>query len=380
MREGIKKKILISLTYYEPNISGVTVCVKRLAEGMAKRGHTVTVLSSRYQKWLPREEKKGGIRILREKVHFRLGKGVFMLGLPITAWREVKKHDVVNCHLPQFESFIFAIIAKIQGKKLVLSYHVDLIGLKGVINIISEIATNITQFISALLADNIVVYTHDYACHSFFLRYFKKILTIIYPPVTISRPSAKYAALLGQKLREVQFKIGYSGRISQEKGIPFLLEAIPILRRELKSFKLVFAGPTAEVIGDYFYKEIEGEIKKYQNDLLFLGPLNQRQLSSFYRAIDVLVLPSRIESFGLIQVEAMFNGCPVVVSNLPGVRVPIEKTGAGELVPVGKPRRLARAIIKVLRNRRKYQTKTSRAKEIFDYQKTLDQYEALFAS
>jgi len=374
-----KKKILFSLTYYEPNISGVTICVKRLAEGMSERGHQVTVLSSWYKDSLSQREKKNGVRILREKVHFRLGKGVFMLGLPITAWREVKKHDVVNCHLPQFESFILAIIAKIQKKKLVLGYHVDLWGSSGLINFISELAINTVQFISSLLADEIVVYTKDYADHSPFLKYFKKKIIVIRPPVISQKPSKRYTALLKQRLKGVGFKIGYSGRIVEKKGIPSLLRTIPYLRKELGSFKIIFAGPGKEVVGENYPRKIRNLLNEYKDFLVFLGPLSQSQLSSFYRLIDILVLASEKESFGLVQVEAMFNGCPVVVSNLPGAREPVQKTGAGEIVPVGNSRQSAQAIIKILENKRRYRQKTLKAKEIFNYRETLYQYERVFA-
>jgi len=59
-----------------------------------------------------------------------------------------------------------------------------------------------------------------------------------------------------------------------------------------------------------------------------------------------LVLPSddRLESFGLVQVEAMINGCPVVVSDLPGVRQPVLMTGGGRLTPVGNPKKLPKIL------------------------------------
>ena len=373
-----KKKILFSLTYYEPNISGVTICVKRLAEGMAERGHQVTVLSSWYQDGFSQKEEKEGVKILREKVHFRLGKGVFMLGLPITAWREVKKHDVVNCHLPQFESFVFAIIAKIQRKKLVLTYHADLLGLSGFVNFISQLVTNVAQFVSAFLADEIVVYTKDYADHSFFLKYFKKKLVVIYPPVISQKPSEQYTALLKRKLKGVEFKIGYSGRIAEKKGIPSLLRTIPYLRKELGFFKIIFAGPTKEVIGENYLNEIKSLINRYKDFLVFLGPLDQSQLSSFYQTMDVLVLASEVESFGLVQVEAMFNDCPVIASNLPGVREPVRKTEAGKITPVGDVKRLAKNIVAVLKERKRYSRNCHRAFDIFLLEKTLDEYEQIF--
>ena len=54
-------------------------------------------------------------------------------------------------------------------------------------------------------------------------------------------------------------------------------------------------------------------------------------MGSFYTCIDVLVVPSinSTEAFGLVQVEAMMMGVPVVASDLPGVRVPVQKQGWG---------------------------------------------------
>lgn len=380
-----KKKILVSLTYYLPNISGVTLYAERLVKGLVKRGYQVTVLTSGHQKELPREEFKNGVRIWREKVHFRLGKGVFMLGLPWTAWREVRRHDVVNCHLPQFESFLLAIIAKIQGKKLVLTHHTDLSGWSGFLNRLSETAVWAGQLIAGLLAERIVSYTKDYADYSWYLRLFKRKLVYILPPITKANPSSSYQSILKRKIMVgVDNKIGFCGRVAKQKGIPHLLKAIRYLKEFNKeqSFKIFLAGPFKEVIGEKYFEEISDLIEKNQEYLVFLGSLNQEQLAAFYRAIDVLVLPSddRLESFGLVQVEAMINGCPVVVSDLPGVRQPVLMTGGGRLTPVGNPKKLAKNIMAVLERRREYSRKALRAREIFAYQKTLDQYEAIFSS
>ena len=380
-----KKKILVSLTYYLPNISGVTLYAERLVKGLVKRGYQVTVLTSGHQKELPREEFKNGVRIWREKVHFRLGKGVFMLGLPWTAWREVRRHDVVNCHLPQFESFLLAIIAKIQGKKIVLTHHTDLSGWSGFLNRLSETAVWAGQLIAGLLAERIVSYTKDYADYSWYLRLFKRKLVYILPPITKANPSSSYQSILKRKIMVgVDNKIGFCGRVAKQKGIPQLLKAIRYLKEFNKeqSFKIFLAGPFKEVIGEKYFEEISDLIEKNQEYLVFLGSLNQEQLAAFYQAIDVLVLPSddRLESFGLVQVEAMINGCPVVVSNLPGVRQPVLMTGGGRLTPVGNPKKLAKNIMVVLERRREYSRKALRAREIFAYQKTLDQYEAIFSS
>ena len=53
-------RILIALTYYRPHVSGLTIYAERLARGLARRGHAVTVLTSRFAPWLPARERWTG--------------------------------------------------------------------------------------------------------------------------------------------------------------------------------------------------------------------------------------------------------------------------------------------------------------------------------
>jgi len=80
-----KLRILLSLTYYRPHVSGLTIYVQRLAEALAARGHTVTVLTSQYDKRLPQEEIINGVRVVREPVAFWISKGAIMPGYFRTA-------------------------------------------------------------------------------------------------------------------------------------------------------------------------------------------------------------------------------------------------------------------------------------------------------
>ena len=82
----------------------------------------------------------------------------------------------------------------------------------------------------------------------------------------------------------------------------------------------------------------------------FLGLLNPEQIAAFYPNLDILVLPSinSTESFGLVQIEAMINGIPVVASDLPGVRQPVKIHQFGKIFPVGDSNALASALIDLL--------------------------------
>ncbi len=373
-------KILMGITYYHPNISGVTIYAKRLAEGLVLKGHKVTVICSRHLDNLPRVEYLNGVKVVRSPVFLKIGKGVIMPLLPIDILREISGVKAVNCHLPQFESFVFAIIAKLFGKGVFLTHHTDLSGWKGLLNRISEGSVSAGQFIAGILADKLLPYTKDYADHSKYLQKFRGKLEYILPPIT-SNPINKDLSTVWKKQIGGSFLvIGFAGRIAKQKGIPYLLKAIPQIKKKIPNFKIVLAGPYKEVIGESYFSDINYLIKKYKKYLIFLGGIEQENMSGFYNLCDVLVLPSddRLESFGLVQVEAMLQGCPVVASNLPGVRVPIELTGMGKVFEVGDTKGLAQAIIEVLKNKKDYLLEKEKVENIFSFQNTIKRYENIF--
>jgi glycosyltransferase involved in cell wall biosynthesis len=201
------------------------------------------------------------------------------------------------------------------------------------------------------------------------------------PPITIGPVNKITQQKIKKRIGETKYIIGFAGRIAKQKGIPYLLNSIPVLEKNLGDFKIVFAGPYKGVIGEKYFEEINDLVNKYQKNLCFLGSIKQEKMSDFYSLCDVLVLPSddRLESFGLVQVEAMLNGCPVVATDLPGVRVPIKLTGMGEIVPVGNSRELAKAICKILKNRRYFIKTKEEIQKKFDAEVALEKYEEIFS-
>lgn len=373
-------RILISLTYYHPNISGLTIYARNLAEELVKRGHDVTILTAQYKKNLSRREVIHGVNVVRLPVTLQVGKGALMFSLPFKALRHVAHADVVNCHLPQFESSLIVFLAKLLGKKVILTHHADLSGWSGFLNRISETAVFLSQMCAASLADVIVVYTRDYARHSRFLKMFEKKLVFVYPPIKTYPVDTIFQKKLKRKIGNANIVIGFSGRIAKQKGLHVLFEATGLLEQQLTSFKVVFAGPYKEVIGENFMSNLKKNIAKYKHRIVFLGPIPYEKMSSFYSLLDVLVLPSddRLESFGFAQVEAMLCGVPVVVSNLPGARIPVRLTGMGELAKAKDHRDLAEKIGKVLKNKSEYLKKRDFIEEKFLLQKTIAMYERLF--
>src|SRR5512142_2377278 len=136
-------KILIGLTYYRPHYSGLTIYTERLARSLAKLGHQVTVLTSRFPPYLPAEEDQNGVHIIRPAVAMQLSKGVIMPSLPVRALKLIRQADVVNLHLPQMDAAYVSWMARMLGRPVVMTYHCDLKLPKGTIHWIANQGTHL---------------------------------------------------------------------------------------------------------------------------------------------------------------------------------------------------------------------------------------------
>jgi len=374
-------RILFALTYYRPHVSGLTIYVQRLAHVMAARGHQVTVLTSQYSKDLPAEEDDDGVRVVRVPVAWRISKGVVMPTFPWYAWREIRRHDVVSIHLPQFEASVLAGLARLAGRPAVLTYHCDLQLPPGLFNRFVDQVVFVSNYIAGLLANSVVAYTEDYAENSRYLRKFTRKRCVIPPPVMMPPADACGCEALRQEYGlEGKRVIGFAARFAAEKGVEYLLGAIPYILTEIPNIKILFAGEYQNVIGERVYERLKPAMEEYKEYLAFLGVLPPQKMADFFSVSDVVVLPSvnSTESFGLVQVEAMLCGTPVVASNLPGVRVPTRVTGMGETVPIRNEVALAEAIVRVIRNREQYVRPREEIERAFSLETTQKLYEELF--
>ncbi len=375
-------KILIVLTYYRPHISGLTIYAQRLAKGLADNGHDVTILTSQHLKDLPLVESVGKITIKRLPVLFRFNKWVFMPSFIWVLMRLMNSHEIVNLHVPQVEISVASILAKLLRKKTIVTYHCDLIMPPGFINRLITRFNYINTCFALLFVDRIVAYTTDYANNSSIINKYLNKITYIFPPITIESPTTSGQIALRSKIAcnpETKI-IGIAARFAYEKGVGYLLHAIPLIEKEIPDFKIIFAGPYLDVIGETAWNDLQPIIQRYKEHVVFLGTLNNKEIADFFSICDLVVLASinQTESFGLVQVESFLIGTPVVATNLPGVRQPVLITGMGEVVERANSDALAEGILKVLQNRKKYIKSKSQIEKIFSFNKTISDYEKLF--
>lgn len=379
-------RILTVLTYYRPHISGLTIYAERLAKAWARRGHQVTVLTSRYDPALPLEEEQDGVRVVRAPVLFRISKGVIMPTFGFLANRLVAQSDVIQLHLPQFDAAGVALRGRLLGKPTVITYHCDLLMPPGLLPQLANKAVFLMNNLAAIFTHRIVTYTQDYADHSTYLRRYMYKLRVIPPPVELPQVSREDVAAFGAAHNPKQHRpvIGMVSRFATEKGVEVLLNALPAILEQYPNALVQFAGPYQNIPGEeHYFRRLEGQIRDFETrgHWQFMGALNPAQLSAFYPNLDMLVMPSlnSTEAFGLVQIEAMMNGVPCVAANLPGVRQPVTVHGMGRIAPIGDARGLAEAVLEVLGNPLAYRRAPEPIMERYLPDTIAQEYEKLFA-
>ncbi len=185
-----------------------------------------------------------------------------------------------------------------------------------------------------------------------------------------------------QKKKQHRVWIGFVGRIAREKGLEYLIQASELLKKKGLNFELVFVGPK-DVVGETSYRDkIMKMLKRDSIPHLFLGMLLRSELGAFYQTVDVVVVPSinRTEGISIAQLEAMTEGTPVVVSSLPGVRYPVQKTGMGLTVSPRNIQALADGLLTVTQNKNRFSNKENiqKANSLFSSRKVLKCYDDLF--
>lgn len=364
------KKILCVLNYYYPYVSGVSEYARLLCEKLAEMGHDVTVLTSNHDK-LPETEVINGVKVIRTKVILKISKGTISPTFITKARKLAKEADVVNLHLPMLESSIISLL--MDKKKIVTTYQCDINLPAGFINNMIVKIMDMSNNICLKRSRRICVITIDYMKHSRIAAKYVSKMT------EVGAPIKKYNRCEVQK--EDGKIIGFCGRIVEEKGIDVLLKAFEIIKKKTPEAKLYIGGDYKNVAGGSVYPDLMKYIKENNiTDVTFLGKIKEEDMEKFYSGLDVFVLPSvnSLEAFGMVQVEAMMCGTPVVASDLYGVRTIVQNTGMGEIAKRSDASDLAEKILKVLNNKETYVKDQKYICDMYGTEACVDKYLKVF--
>lgn len=367
-------KILAYSSYYVPYTSGLTIYLERIARHLSHK-NDISVLTFKHDPSLPDSARSENITVDRMPFLFRVSKGFIS---PQSVWyfaKALRGAEAVVINIPNAEALALVVLAKILRKRVIVIYHCEVYLGPGLFARFVNAILNKSVSIQLSLADRIVA-CPDYVEERSFYESLKEKIVKTVPPIETVKPDEVYL----QKLTAAQGKkkrVGYVGRIAREKGIEYLIDALATINDS--RYELVIVSP-GETVGEQSYRTmITQQLAASRVKYKLLSQLSESELAAVYESLNVLVLPSvnPTEAFGMVQAEAMLHGTPVVATDRPGVRLPVQLTGAGALVPPADPTRLAAAIKTVIDTTFKREDIKKNALRAFDPKKVYEVYEGL---
>jgi glycosyltransferase involved in cell wall biosynthesis len=327
---------------FPPYMAGTgNVCFHNAVE-LARLGHRVTVYTAAGPSAEPAED-PDGIAVRRLPAVIRFGNAPLLPGL-----LGIRDEDILHLHLP----FIFGAelvwaVSRLRNIPLVVTYHNDLIGV-GFRRVLFGAYTFLSVGAVLNAARKIAVVSEDHARHCaqapLFSRRERDVVEIPNGVDTrLFRPDAGGADIRRRHgipvADAVVLFVAALDRAHHYKGLETLFQ----------SFSIIPQGNTRLMIVG------EGELKDHYrlraaqlgigDRTTFAGSVSTADLPLYYNAADIFVLPSHVlESFGMVLVEAMACGKPVIASDLPGVHSVVADGTDGFLTPPADADALAEKI------------------------------------
>jgi glycosyltransferase involved in cell wall biosynthesis len=205
----------------------------------------------------------------------------------------------------------------------------------------------------------------------------KTVHNCMYLPLSEQTPNGDLV-MRKYNLAEGVPKIGVIGRLAIQKGHRYLLDAVPrILQKHPEAvFFIVGDGPIKE---DLMAQTDSLGINK---NVFFTGTLRGQQLVDIYSASDIIAVPSVVEPFGNISLEAMAMSKPVVASSVGGIPEAVTDGETGILVPPADPEKLADGITYLIENRETAltmgQAGKNRVESYFTARRLVDEIEEIY--
>lgn len=335
----MRLRVAIVTQAYHPTVGGVTEHVSGTARALRARGHQVTVITSRHPGTNGAEP--GVVRVGRNFTMLYNGAdNNITLGLRLEqALRddfERGRYDVVHVHCPLSPSLPMLAIRAARQPVVGTFHSVSQ----------SHLPFRLFRPILRPYFDRLahVIAVSD-AARADVLQTFSRPITVVPNGVDLARFRPGVAPI--QRLRGESPNLLFVGRFDPRKGLPELLAACERLAARGVDFRLILVGDGR------LRRDLERRARRtLPGRVTFEGQVAHERLPHYYATADLFCSPARgAESFGLVLLEAMAVGVPVVASDIPGYRCVVQDGAEGLLVPPRDPDALADALAALLAER-----------------------------
>lgn len=324
-------RILMMSNTFTPHVGGVARSVSFFTKELREMGNDVVVVAPEFPD-MPEEEE--GVLRVNAIQNFNGSDFSVAVPMPGTLMNQIDEFDpeVIHSHHPFLMGGLALRVASRRGVPLVFTHHtmyerythyvpLDSPRFKEfVVHLITGYANLCDQVIapSESIADILRQRGVETPVES--------IPTGVYVEEFDSGDSSKWRSEFN--IPDDAFVVGHLGRLAPEKNLDFLSRVLAeFLGRNPKAhFLVVGDGPSRESMGEFF------EEQQLASRVHFTGSLSDQPLVDAYHAMDVFAFASKTETQGMVLIEAMAAGVPVVSLDAPGCREVVEDKKNGQLI------------------------------------------------
>ena len=368
-------KVLQLGKFYPPDIGGIESVMQDICDGINARGLVCDVLCSNSSYNFSYEILESRARIYRTKSFGKLASTSITPQMIFTLQKLIKAYDIIHLHLPDPMANLALFLSDIQGKLIILHWHSDIIKQRHLLKLYAPLQSWLLQ-----RAHSIIATSPKYALESAFLQPYRDKCVSIPIGIDDIAPSSLESTL---PQRPAQSKKGEKkvifalGRLVAYKGFEYAIEAMTLLPQ----YCLHIGGTGA------LQQKLQQKINALglQDRVKLLGTLSHQERAQQFRNAHIFILPSitKNEAFGIVQVEAMSQGLPVVSCSIDGSGVDYVNAHniSGLVVPPQNPAAIAQAIGEIERDYERF-SRDARARflQLFTSEKMLDSIYELYCS
>jgi len=363
---------ILQVNAAQSNSGGGEVFLQKLSNELSLN-HKVSVLTFQSQQvyaLINKDIKKVELGVWRKSFDHRIPKVAELKLIRKT----IRENELLHIHTPFWLLSIIIFFINFKRKKTVCTVHgkMEVID-SGFQNTINKIRVIVTFHIVYFLCDRFVF------LNNYDLQHFRRRVLFPLAKKSVVIGSGCDTSFFSSKKKEQIsnniFTVLYVGQLSKTKGVPDLLKVARQLKQENILFK--FVGEEANPKD----RQLKDDLSKEKN-ILLCGRLTHDELKIEYDHCDVLVLPSYSETFGMVLVEAMSMGKPVIATRISGIPDIIEDKINGLLFETGDVTAFKEAIIflkshpEIRLEMNKRNKKLARKK--YDWKTVAQAYETLF--
>ncbi|MCD4745586.1 MAG: glycosyltransferase [Bacteroidales bacterium] len=338
--------------YYTPSIGGIETSVANLCKGLKRAGHEIFIFSPQYPNWIDNNE-----NIFPYKsIHFNYFGYFYVIPIPFFSKMDliVKRLnlDIIHSHQPYSLGIEALKFSKKLNIPLVFTHHINYREYYHYIPFIPKSISQkyITRATSTYSNKCDVVIAPSISIKKLLLDHEVKVpIEIIPSGININ----EFIKIKGKK-DDIRERYGINpedvvlitaSRITQEKNIPFLINSFLSIKKSCENSKFI-------IIGDGAAKKTLGKLTvklDVYKDVFFTGHIKKEEVISLFQASDIFIFSSLTETQGIVLIEAIISGLPVVAIKSNGIE-DIVQNGENGILTVNSVDEFSKSVLQIINN------------------------------